>query len=323
MFSAGIVCSMNIQVVVTYISTGSCCGYHQQQGKLRISNQVAWLFVALALLGFAANSILCRMALAEGSIDVVSFTSIRLASGALLLWLVTHRRRAELVSADRRLPAFMLFLYASLFSYAYLQLSAATGALILFGCVQVGLLAITIKKRQKQNRWEWLALVMANAGFLWLLLPTATSPSLLGAGLMAGAGFAWAAYTWMGRGSKNPIDDTATNFIRTLPYLVVLISVSWYSGLDWNIKWNGLLLAVVSGTLASGVGYICWYCALPALSVNQAGIVQLLVPALAAIGGVFVIGEAISTRLWTAGILIIGGIAISMVGTASKKLEKT
>lgn len=274
-------------------------------------------FTVLAMLGFAANSVLCRLALAQHSIDATSFTSLRLISGALLLWLLVYKQRPEKSSRSRGIfsvSALMLFLYAVLFSFAYIQLSTASGALILFGTVQIGLLCIAVWQRQTQTGYEWAALIIANAGFIWLLLPDATQPSILVAILMIGAGIAWTVYTWIGRSSVNPVQDTANNFIYSLPYVVILILASWWFNFDWYIEPFGAVLAVISGALASGLGYICWYQALPGLTASQAGMTQLMVPALAAIGGILIVDETLSVRVWVAGMLIIGGIAISLLG---------
>ncbi len=280
------------------------------------NHKITWLFAGLALVGFAANSVLCRLALAQHSIDAVSFTVIRLASGALLLWLLVRKKGKSKPIRENILPALMLFLYAVLFSWAYLQLSTATGALILFGSVQIGLLLMTILQRQRQTVWEWLALVVANAGFVWLMLPETTRPPLLAAGLMAGAGLAWAVYTWVGRASKKPIQDTADNFIHSLPFVGLLLVGFWLVGFDWHMQWPGLILAISSGALASALGYVCWYTALPGLSASQAGMVQLMGPVLAAVGGIFLVGEAVPLQVWLAAALILGGIGISLVGKA-------
>lgn len=267
------------------------------------------------MLGFAANSVLCRLALATGSIDAVSFTTARVLSGALILWLIMFRSVSTGTAfSPRILPAAMLFLYAALFSFAYLQLTTATGALILFGSVQIGLLGMAVWQRQRQTAWEWLALIVANIGFVWLMLPDASRPSILSACLMAGAGIAWTIYTWVGRGSVQPVKDTANNFIAALPLVMLLAVLCGLFNFNWNIQPQGLLLAIISGALASGLGYVCWYRALPSLSASQAGMVQLMVPALAAGGGVLVLAETIPIRVWMAGGLILGGIAISLVG---------
>lgn len=268
------------------------------------------------MVGFASNSVLCRLALAAHHIDAASFTVVRLVSGALVLWLLLRTRYESPAGGAgvRTIPALMLFLYAVLFSFAYVQLNTATGALILFGSVQIGLLCIAIWQRQAQTGFEWLALLVANAGFIWLLLPDAARPSLWATGLMAGAGVAWTVYTWVGRSSAQPVRDTAHNFIHSLPYAALLLLLCWLFQFDWHIEPFGILLAVVSGALASGLGYVCWYRALPGLSASQAGMVQLMVPALAAAGGVFVVGESIPIRVLLAGALIIGGIGISLLG---------
>lgn len=275
------------------------------------ANQRTWLFAGLALVGFAANSVLCRMALKFDLIDATLFTSIRLASGALVLWCLT-RPKFRLTSVSGK-AGLMLFIYAILFSFAYIQLATATGALILFGTVQMALLLIALLNKHVLRRMEWIGLIIANAGFLWLMLPDATRPPISSASMMVGAGVAWAVYTWIGRGSKQPIVDTAANFVFTVPLVFVALLLATIIGVDFHWQFSGVLLAIISGAFASGLGYVCWYQALSGLSASQAGVVQLLTPVLAAFGGIIFMQESVGIRTLVAGVVILSGIALSSI----------
>lgn len=276
-------------------------------------------FTALALTAFAANSVLCRLALESGAIDPGSFTVVRMVSGiiVLLALLLAARGRQE----DQRTPgrgswraSLMLFLYAIAFSFAYVSLDTGTGALILFGAVQVSMLAATFLRGTALRSMEWVGLVLAFGGFVYLMLPGASAPSLAGFALMAVAGMAWAAYTLMGQGSNNPLNDTSFNFFRTAPLVILTLLLSHRTG---HYSLEGVFYAALSGGLASGVGYALWYAALRNLSAIQAGVLQLLVPVIAAVGGVLFVGEALSLRLLGAGVLILGGIFAVLMGRQS------
>ncbi len=270
-------------------------------------------YTALALIAFAGNSVLCRLALASGAIDAANFTIIRLLSGALALAVIlaVSQTRAHtskpIASKGGWLAAFMLFVYALAFSYAYIWLDTGTGALILFSAVQITMILLGIKAGNRLSGIEWLGIAAAFSGFVYLMIPTLSTPSLAGFLLMSLAGVAWAVYTLKGQGSVNPLSDTTFNFARTLPFLIVVLLF----GLQMSsISREGVILAVMSGALTSGVGYAIWYAALKGLTATQAAVVQLLVPAIAAIGGVMFAGEALSTRLVFATMVIMSGISL-------------
>ena len=271
------------------------------------------IYTALALLAFAGNSILCRLALANGEIDAASFTSIRLLSGIVVLALILKlsAKPGKVAASGSWKASFMLFVYAVSFSYAYLSLDTGMGALILFACVQITMILMGVLSGNTLRRTEGLGVVTAFSGFVYLVLPGVSAPSLTGFLLMALAGISWAFYTLAGKTSSQPLADTASNFLRTLPLLLLLFAVSVQYA---SLSLTGVLMAVLSGGLASGVGYTIWYAALGGLSTVQAAVVQLLVPVLAAIGGVLFADEIFSARLLIASCVILGGILIVILG---------
>lgn len=270
-------------------------------------------FTLFALLAFAGNSVLCRIALGENLIDPAGFTIIRLLSGIIILITVTKmaKKKEKARSNGSWLAASMLFIYAIAFSFGYVSLDTGTGALILFGAVQITMIISSLVSGNKLHYSEWLGLLIAFSGFVYLVLPNLNSPSLIGFILMTVSGIAWGFYTLVGRGSKNPLGDTTFNFLRTSPFLLVLII---FILKDFNITPEGILLAVLSGALASGVGYFVWYIALGGLSVTQAAVVQLFVPIIAALGGVLFTNEHITQRLIESSILVLGGILAVILG---------
>lgn len=272
----------------------------------------------LALVSFAANSVLCRLALDSGTIDAASFTIIRMLSGIVMLWLLVAVRGkgTGVRGVGSWRGAGCLFLYAIAFSYAYMLLETATGALILFGSVQLSMLIATLFTGLRLSRVEWIGLLVSISGFAYLMLPGAAAPSVVGFILMALAGLAWAGYTLIGRGSKSPLRDTYSNFVRTAPMLLPLLVVM---ALSRYISLEGALYAALSGALASGVGYALWYAALGGLSGLQAGVLQLLVPVIAAFGGVLIVAEPLTGRLVVASLLILGGILAVIVSGQRKK----
>lgn len=270
-------------------------------------------YTSLTMIAFASNSLLNRLALGRESIDAVSYTAIRLVSGALALWLISSLQKNSAGTRVRGnwLSASMLFAYAIAFSFAYLSLSAGTGALILFGTVQVTMILAALRSGERPHALEWLGVLLALGGLVYLVLPGLEAPSLLGSALMTMAGIAWGVYSLRGRGATSPLADTTGNFLRAVPLIVAVLLVS-LKGVQ--LSQTGILLAVLSGAVASGLGYVIWYAALASLTATRAAIVQLSVPVLAAWGGVLLLGEAISLRLILAGAFILGGIALAIVG---------
>jgi drug/metabolite transporter (DMT)-like permease len=267
----------------------------------------------LALLAFAGNSVLCRLALGGNTIDAASFTVIRLLSGIFILIAMTKLRKKPSASDSKGswLAASMLFVYALAFSFGYISLDTGTGALILFGTVQITMIIASVISGNRLHYSEWLGLLIAFLGFVYLVIPSLTTPSLMGFILMTASGIAWGFYTLIGRASKNPLSDTAYNFLRTSPFVIVLIVFTFR---DSNITSAGILLAVLSGAIASGVGYFVWFVALRGLSVTQAAVVQLFVPVIAAIGGVIFASEHMTVRLVESSALVLGGILTVVLG---------
>ena len=267
---------------------------------------------ALALLAFAGNSLLCRQALKQTQIDAASFTSVRLASGALVLALLMLGRSHRQAGGAHPLAgswtsAMALFVYAAGFSFAYISLSAATGALLLFGVVQTTMIGWGLWRGERLLGLQWLGLLGASAGLVWLLLPGLAAPSLSAGLMMAAAGVAWAVYTLRGRGAGDATAVTAGNFLRAAP-MALLLNVLLWPQARWDIP--GLLLALASGALASGLGYAVWYSALRGLTATRAAILQLSVPALATAGGVLLLGEALTSHLLGASVAVLGGVAL-------------
>ena len=269
------------------------------------------VLTAVAMLCFAANSLLCRMALAEPRIDPASFTALRLVAGAVALALLVWARGARgLVKAGRWSAAFALFAYAAAFSFAYVSLTASTGALILFGAVQATMIGVGVLRGEGLSWPQGLGAALAGAGLIYLLSPSASAPPLAGAALMAAAGVAWGAYSLLGRsaGSRgvDPTLATAGNFLRAAPMCLALAPFAATA----HVSVMGAGLAVASGALASGAGYAIWYAALKGLNASEAAIVQLTVPAIAAAGGVALLGETLSPRFLVAAAAILGGVAV-------------
>lgn len=271
------------------------------------------LFTVVALLAFAGNSVLCRLALAESAIDAASFTWMRLLSGALVLGVILIIRHPpkRSVSKGSFRASLMLFIYTICFSFAYITLETGMGALILFAAVQITIISVGLLKGNKLNAVEWLGALVAFSGFVFLVLPGLTAPPLVGFILMTLAGVAWGFYTLAGKSSINPLGDTAYNFIRTLPLIALLVILS-FQGNSWSAE--GVLLAIISGGITSGIGYTVWYMALNGLSAIQAAVVQLLVPIIAALGGVLFAGEVLSMRLVISSAFILGGILAVISG---------
>lgn len=271
------------------------------------------LLTVLALIAFAANSVLCKMALGENAIDASGFTIIRLLSGAIVLSIILlmSKNKSSMQKKGSWFSSFMLFLYVIAFSFAYKSLDTGTGALIMFGAVQISMITISIINGNKLHFSEWIGVIVSFLGFVYLILPGITSPSTIGFILMVVAGTAWGIYTLNGKNSKNPLRDTTFNFIRTIPFLLVLLILVYK---DVKYTQEGIWLAVISGGVTSGIGYTIWYIALRGLTATQAAVVQLLVPLIAAFGGVIFVSEKITFRQSISSILILGGILIVVMG---------
>lgn len=262
---------------------------------------------ALAMLAFAGNSLLCRLALAHTAIDPASFTSVRLAAGALALWAIVSLRSGRARVAGNWPSALALFAYAASFSFAYVSLSVATGALLLFGAVHATMIGRGLWAGERLGARQSTGLVLALGGLVGLLLPGLTAPPLFGAFLMLAAGIAWGIYSLRGKGVDDATAVTAGNFLRAVPMaaLLSLFTLPWAS-----FDGAGFAYAVASGALASGIGYAIWYAALRGLKATSAATVQLGVPLITALAGVALLGETITPRLLLAGAAILGGIAL-------------
>ena len=293
-----------------------------------------FILTLVTMTAFAGNSLLCRLALKQTSIDAASFTFIRIISGAIALWLIVEFRRRLMidrtasplverppnlspVTRHSSLPqagiwpsALALFAYAAAFSFAYISLSAGMGALLLFGAVQATMIIWGLRKGEQLRARQWIGLAFALGGLVALLFPGLSAPPLGGSILMLSAGIAWGIYSLRGQASGDPISETAGNFLRAVP-LAAVLSVAF---LPWaSLDRAGIGFAILSGTIASGVGYAIWYTALPGLKAASAATVQLSVPVLAAAGGILFLGESITLRLLLASLAVLGGIALVVI----------
>jgi drug/metabolite transporter (DMT)-like permease len=268
------------------------------------------IFTGLALIAFASNSVICRLALANASIDPAGFSAIRLISGAIVLAMIADKFKDERTPSHSGnwISAGALFLYAITFSFAYVSLSACTGSLILFGAVQVTMIIAGLARGERPGLLEWTGLIVALSGLIYLMMPGWESPSVGGAALMMIAGVSWGIYSLRGHNVGNPIAVTSDNFTRTIPF-TLLVSLVLITQVQTTLR--GTLLAFVSGALTSGIGYVIWYAALSGLTVTRAATVQLLVPVIAAIGGVIFLSEYISLRLILSAVMILGGVGSS------------
>ena len=267
----------------------------------------------LTMCAFAGNSLLCRIALKDTGIDAASFTSIRLVSGALVLWAIASFFRRGRPGSGNWISAFALFAYAAGFSFAYISLPAATGALLLFGAVQATMIGHGLLAGERLRQQQLLGLVLALGGLVGLLLPGLSAPPLVGSLLMLSAGVAWGVYSLRGRGAGDPTMTTAGNFLRASVFALLL---SVLLGASRNLDMAGVGYAIASGAIASGLGYATWYTVLPALKATNAATIQLSVPVIAALGGIMLLGEPLSARLALASAAILGGIALVILGKA-------
>lgn len=265
---------------------------------------------ALAMLAFAGNSLLCREALKQTTIDAATFTLVRVLSGAACLWIIVLTRRRALAKTGSWASALALFGYAALFSFAYLRLTAGTGALLLFGAVQATMILWALAKGERFRGLQISGLLIAIVGLVVLVFPGLSAPPIGAALLMLGAGIAWGIYSLRGKNASDPLRVTAGNFLRAVPLAVILSGIAFRSA---SLDWKGILYAVISGAVASGIGYAIWYTALPGLKASAAATVQLSVPVLAAVGGIVFLGESMTLRLILASIAVLGGIALVIV----------
>jgi len=269
-----------------------------------------FVLTLVAMTAFAANSLLCRLALKQTGIDAASFTFIRIISGAIALWLIVNMRKGTRIRAGSWLSALALFAYAAAFSFAYLSLSAGTGALLLFGAVQATMIIWGLRKGERFRMQQCVGLAFALGGLVLLLFPGLSAPPVSGSILMLGAGIAWGIYSLRGKAAGDPASATSGNFLRAVP-LAAALSIAF---LPWvRLDSAGIGYAILSGALASGVGYAIWYTALPGLKAASAATVQLSVPVLTAAGGIIFLGESITLRFLFASVAVLGGIALVVI----------
>lgn len=285
---------------------------------MRAPAKLTTLATAAALTGFAANSLLCRAALGADAIDPWSFTLVRLGGGALALQVLVARGPAPRERAGSFTSAVALFAYALAFSLAYVRLDAGVGALVLFAAVQLSMIGWGIRAGERPGAVEWLGLGLALGGIAVLAargLGASRAPDGRGLAAMAAAGVAWGVYSLRGRGSSRPLATTAGNFLRAVPLALLALVPGLFHGLRLGARGVGLALA--SGVVASGLGYAVWYRALRGLSATRAAVLQLLVPVLAAAGGILLLGERATPRLLLAGAMILGGVGLAVRGRRS------
>ena len=279
------------------------------------------ILTVFTLISFAANSLLCRLALGNNLIDPVSFTTLRLLSGAFVLSIITLLLNKP--TSPKRIKGswtsgFALLIYAIAFSSAYISLHAGMGALILFGAVQITMIGVAIKSGEYLGPTQWIGTGIAIGGLIYLVFPGFTAPEPLGALLMCISGVSWGIYSVLGKGNLTPVATTAGNFMRAAPFAIIA-SVVAFSAI--NLEPYGLLLSLISGIITSGLGYILWYKVLRSLTTTQASVVQLLVPVLAAFGGVAFLAERVTMRLFFSSLLILGGVTLAVKNTSLRSIK--
>lgn len=273
----------------------------------------------LAMTAFAANSLLCRQALRQLQIDAASFTAIRILSGAAVLWLLLHLNRKTISASGNWISALALFSYMAAFSFSYVDLSAGTGALLLFGAVQTTMILYGLWSGERLGRRQVLGLLMAVTGLVIFLLPGISPPPLMGATLMLAAGVCWGIYSLRGKGSKNPLAMTAGNFLRSVP-MTIALSIFMLPQLQMQVP--GVVLAVLSGAIASGLGYAIWYQVVRDIKTTSAAIMQLSVPIIAAVGGMMLLEEAVTWHFVLSSAIILGGIALAILRNENGRTPK-
>jgi drug/metabolite transporter (DMT)-like permease len=270
------------------------------------------LLTTAAMICFAGNSLLCRLALRTGAIDAVSFTAVRLVSAAAVMGFLVRVSGQVRAHAGSWSSALALFGYAIGFSIAYLQIGAGIGALLLFGAVQITMIGWALLRGERPGAVQWIGIALAVGGLVLLTRPGTSGSPLLGMALMLAAGVGWGTYSLRGRGSSNPLQTTAANFLRTLPLVALMVPIGLAIA-PAHLTARGVALGIASGGVTSGIGYAIWYRALAKLTAVQAASVQLTVPVLAAAGGVALLGEQITLRLLAAAVLTLGGIGLTIV----------
>jgi len=280
---------------------------------------LTFILTLLAMIAFAGNSLLCRLALKNTGIDAASFTSIRIVSGALVLWLIVRLRGGQRGIAGSWPSALALFVYAACFSFAYINLPAAAGALLLFGAVQATMIGYGLWSGERLRALQTLGLICASGGLVGLMLPGISAPPPIASILMLAAGIAWGIYSLRGKGVADPTGATMGNFLRAVPVAMALSAMAF----PWvSVDRVGVCYAIASGALTSGVGYAIWYTALRGLKATTAAVVQLSVPVFAAIGGIVFLGESVSLRLLIASAAILGGIALVIVEKSANSASR-
>ncbi|WEF30253.1 DMT family transporter [Klebsiella aerogenes] len=263
--------------------------------------------ILLTMVAFAANSVLCRIALRGGYIDPISFSNLRLLSGALALLPLLIRHRDGKPTRMHLKNGFYLMIYAVFFSVAYIHLDAGTGALLLFGAVQLAMVSVGLWQGETLSPARAVGILLAVLGIAVLLLPGASAPPLVSALLMIIAGLAWAAYTLSGKRATAPVLATAWNFLLALPFALILLP---FNAASLHFSLEGITLGILSGAIASAGAYSLWYAILPQLESVTASTVQLSVPCLATLGGVIFLGESLSLRIVVATLVVLAGIFI-------------
>lgn len=275
-----------------------------------MTRNIAFL-TTLAMICFAGNSLLCRLALRGGGIDAASFTTVRLGSAALVMSVLARLLSQTRAHGGSWTSAIVLFVYAIAFSLSYVQIGAGIGALLLFGTVQVTMIGWGLMQGERPRLLEWVGIVLAVVGLVLLTRPGVSGSPLSGMALMIVAGIGWGIYSLRGRRSADPLQTTAANFVRTIPMVLSLVAVSFAVERP-HLSTVGVAAGIASGGLTSGIGYVLWYRALSKLTAVQAASVQLTVPVLAALGGILLLGEGLTVRLVGAAVLILGGIALAI-----------
>lgn len=293
----------------------------EQPRNRRAADRRTLALTAVAMLALAANPLLCRMALGEGHIDAASFTGIRVVAGAVMLriLMVWSRRGGERKPVDWR-AVVTLFGYMIFFSFAYLSISVGTGALILFGAVLLTMFVVALHSGERFSPLSWAGLVVAVFGLVYLVSPGVTAPEPVGAALMAVAGIAWGLYSLLGRGESDPLGTTADNFLYAIPLAAGVSLVFWS---DMHTSWRGVTMAVLSGAVASGLGYALWYAVLAGMAATRAATAQLSVPVIAALGGVVLLAEPVTLRLVISSVATLGGIALVLLQRSGADTNST